>query len=296
MSYILEALRKSERERQAGQTALPVLAAIDPAPPRRHWPIWIAALLVMLNGAGLGYLWLARWGHSEPPAQPAMAKAAGNTADTAPAENTAARGATAAQADSAPAMSNSPAIQAPKQEKSPAPARIEQPAIAQRADENADRPVIPPKTKPKPALLEKAERLSAQPAEKRLDKPAKKIRQPADPAPVTASAASEDINPPVGFRPPASTPEHRDSALRDIPDKPAIPFLQAMPIDFQQRVGPITINVFAYSEQPEERFAIIDMKKYRAGDRLQGGPELLEIRADSLVLRSEGRQFRVPRP
>lgn len=102
--------------------------------------------------------------------------------------------------------------------------------------------------------------------------------------------------PPVAFRAPASAPETRDPPPRPLADEPAIPFIHALPIDFQQRVGPITINVFAYSEQPEERFAIIDMKKYRVGDSIQGGAELLEIRSDSLVLRSEGRKFRIPRP
>jgi len=298
MSYILEALRKSERERQAGQTAPLAPAPLDSALPRRHGPIWATALLIVLNGAVLGYLWLTRWGNSEPPVPPIVANTAGKTAEPAPAETTAASGATAAQPDTAPTTLSPPEIQSPKQEKPPAPVQIEQPAIAPRTDEKADQPVTPPKTTtPKPASPEKTERLSVQPVEKRLGKPAEKIRQPVDQEPVTESAVSEDINPQVAFRAPASAPEPNDAPPPlDLADKPAIPFFNALPIDFQQRVGPITINVFAYSEQPEERFAIIDMKKYRAGDRIQGGAELLEIRSDSLVLRSEGRKFRVPRP
>jgi len=285
MSYILEALRKSERERQAGQTAAPAPAPLDQAPPRRRGSIWMAALLIGLNGAVLGYLWLTKRESGEPPARPVAANTAGKTAETAPSDNT------AAPPDPSPAALSSQKIGLPAPEKPPAPVPAEPPPLARIAEEKADRPATPPKTaKPKPASPEKAERLSPQTAEKRLGKPAEKTRPEAEPS------AREDLDPTVAFRAPASASEPRISPPRELADKPAVPFLHALPIDFQQRVGPIAINVFAYSEQPEERFAIIDMKKYRTGDRIQGGAELLEIRSDSLVLQAEGRKFRVPRP
>jgi general secretion pathway protein B len=59
---------------------------------------------------------------------------------------------------------------------------------------------------------------------------------------------------------------------------------------------PFKINVYAYSKSPAERFAIIDMSKYLAGDRIPGGALLLEIRADSLIFELDGTKFRVPRP
>ncbi|MGX2038710.1 general secretion pathway protein GspB [Methylocaldum sp. MU1018] len=272
MSYILEALRKSERERQAGQAAPPALVPVDQAPPRRRGSVWPIALVIALNAAVLGYLWFTRWGKSDPPPEVA-------------AESVAASDVAAAQSGFVPAPSSSAEIQAPPEEKRPAPVQAEQPPITRRVDEKAGQPATPPRAA-KPAPSEKIERLSA--------KASGKIRQRLDQEPGIEPAAEKDIAPPVEFRALADVPEPRDPAEPTNPS--AIPFLQAMPVDFQQRAGPVTINVFAYSEQPEERFAIIDMKKYRVGDRTQGGAELLEIRSDSLVLRWEGRKFRVPRP
>ena len=53
--------------------------------------------------------------------------------------------------------------------------------------------------------------------------------------------------------------------------------------------------MFAYSREPAERFVIIDMKKYRTGDRLPGNLLLLEIQAENLLLELDGQKFRVPR-
>jgi general secretion pathway protein B len=57
MSFILDALRKSENERQ--QTAVPGIARIPLATPRSGLPAWAGALIVLLAVAviGLGFAW-----------------------------------------------------------------------------------------------------------------------------------------------------------------------------------------------------------------------------------------------
>jgi general secretion pathway protein B len=81
--------------------------------------------------------------------------------------------------------------------------------------------------------------------------------------------------------------------------RPAIrggtPDLRELPLDFQERVPPMKISMFAYSKNPAERFVIIDMRKYRAGDRLPGGILLLNIQAENLLLELDGQKFLVPR-
>ena len=90
------------------------------------------------------------------------------------------------------------------------------------------------------------------------------------------------------------TPEPQVSIRR-----PAIrggtPDLRELPLDFQERVPPMKISMFAYSKNPAERFVIIDMRKYRAGDRLPGGILLLNIQAENLLLELDGQKFLVPR-
>ncbi len=67
MSFILDALKKSEnaRQRQAG----PALFEVKVAPPRRMVPLWaivIVILLVIINGVALSWMLLRR--HAAPPA------------------------------------------------------------------------------------------------------------------------------------------------------------------------------------------------------------------------------------
>ncbi|HXH03514.1 MAG TPA: general secretion pathway protein GspB [Candidatus Competibacteraceae bacterium] len=59
MSYILDALRKAERERHLGQTPdlRTLYGPIQPPQGRRLWP-WLLAGLVMVNATGLMVLWL----------------------------------------------------------------------------------------------------------------------------------------------------------------------------------------------------------------------------------------------
>jgi general secretion pathway protein B len=68
-----------------------------------------------------------------------------------------------------------------------------------------------------------------------------------------------------------------------------------MPAAFREHIPPFRISMYAYSKAPEERFVIIDMKKYRAGDRVLGGALLLEIQPDNLILELDGDRFRIPR-
>ncbi|BBA35785.1 putative uncharacterized protein [Methylocaldum marinum] len=293
MSYILEALRKSERERQAVPTAPPAPVPLDRAPPERRGWAWMAVFLIALNGTVLGYLWFTRGAPGEPVIRPGVAESAERTIGT-----RATSGIPTAPPDSAPAEPSSAKIQAPVPpalvQTAPPPTSRRPIAMADKGgDPAASRPTV---SRPKPVASEVPEHPSAPTADERLGRPAEKTRQPIDQETVPEPSASERIEPAVALRAPAIKPEPRNPPPRDHADKPDLPLLNALPVDFQQRLGPITINVFAYSEQPEERFAIIDMKKYQVGDRIQAGAELLEIRSDSLVLQSEGRKFRVPRP
>src|SRR5262245_63666724 len=58
MSFILDALRKSEHERQ--RTATPGIANVPFGAPRKVLPVWAVALMVVLGLAvlGLGGAWL----------------------------------------------------------------------------------------------------------------------------------------------------------------------------------------------------------------------------------------------
>jgi general secretion pathway protein B len=58
----------------------------------------------------------------------------------------------------------------------------------------------------------------------------------------------------------------------------------------------LNINVYSYAEKPEDRFVIIDMVKYKPGQLVNGTLKLKEIRADHIVLQDGNAVIKVDRP
>jgi len=75
-----------------------------------------------------------------------------------------------------------------------------------------------------------------------------------------------------------------------------IPFLSDLPFEFRQTIPKFNINVFVYSQHPEERFIMIDMVKYKPGQQIKEAMVLKEIRPDSLVIVYQDRAFQIERP
>ncbi len=73
------------------------------------------------------------------------------------------------------------------------------------------------------------------------------------------------------------------------------PFLSELDYDFRRIVPEIDINVFVYSENKEDRFIMIDMKKYLPGQQLDTGMKLKEIRMNSIVVEYKNRVFQIQR-
>ena len=76
----------------------------------------------------------------------------------------------------------------------------------------------------------------------------------------------------------------------------AIPFLHELDPEFRHALPDLKINVYVYAEQATERFVMIDMVKYTVGSRIKDSVLLKEIRSDSVVLEYNKRLFRVKRP
>lgn len=361
MSYILDALRKSEKERQAGQVpGLPDLVSEEQKPASPRW-LWLAGLgLLLLNLAGLGY-WLFQRQDSTPP--PTNAATVPASLPAAPAQPSAA---SADQAPPQPPIVNAgvsapnPAMPAPVATPAPVPPATPpaatappavvpvQPPVATAtppitalapATPSPVAPAVPvPATPPavfSPPATPPAAPI-AQPTPTRKGSSSKAARaQPAAPPPVAAAPPAETTRPtyapPRQARAPARamTPpryarpdsefdeadlelEREGEMMADagrgrhaaepevaIRQRPVIrggtPDLRELPLDFQERVPPMKISMFAYSKNPAERFVIIDMRKYRPGDRLPGGILLLSIQAENLLLELDGQKFLVPR-
>ena len=76
--------------------------------------------------------------------------------------------------------------------------------------------------------------------------------------------------------------------------RPALPVWPQIPSHlFQQLNGSLRLDVHVFSDQPRERFVLINMKKYKQGEKLQEGPQLDEITAEGVILSFRGQQFRL---
>jgi general secretion pathway protein B len=253
MSYILNALRKSEQERLAQQPDTVTGRILVNQPQPRHKTSKLIIFLIISNLIVVaGFFWFIR-----------------------------------KEAD----MPLPTAIQ-----KIPAPEKIKvKPAIE---------PPINMAPTPKP-LLKKSEQASPSIAELAASRKA-----PASQIPAAKHVAEKhpaiDLPKPDQIRlemEPKSIVATQGKPVKIVENKQAavavnrtIPFLFELPPEFRHTLPDLKINVFVYSEQPSERFVMIDMVKYTIGQRIKDSIVVKEIRSDSLVLEYNDRLFRIKRP
>lgn len=273
MSLILEALKKSEAERRLGQ--LPGL--LDPAQPLRprrsrrgRRLAVIAALLLMAAGA-------AFWGGQK------FADAERQSADAASGMQATAEGA--------------PAPAAAEARATPSQTRAEDASSATEPD--ADRSEADPVT-PAPRVDKTMSRLPQDPGFASVEReslpqqavplPAPRPAEPAHaPSPPT-SAAAAPVAAPTAVPPPAA--DRADPpAARALP-----PLLATLGHERRGQLPPLKVSMHVYTEDPATRVVIIDGRRLREGDPIDGALRLREILREGSVLELDGQAYLLPRP
>lgn len=269
MSYILNALRKSERERQAiaPDTVTGRIAIHQPSQHKSSAKL-IAALIV-INLSVLIYV--LEFTQQNPPApEPIIATRV------------------------KPALSPIEPV-APSSAVTGLPAP-KTPAIAEAG--KTDNPAQPTASPAKAASVKKPAAQPLKPA------PAAQTIEPTKPAaiksvapPSTRIEALKDTVPPLKPTP-QSIPLTRATTEQPMPTpvKNDLPFLEDLPGEVSRSLPNLPINVFSYSSIPAERFVMIDMVKYVPGQRIKDQLELREIREDSIVVNFDNRTFKIRRP
>lgn len=126
---------------------------------------------------------------------------------------------------------------------------------------------------------------------------------PIPPAPTVPVAAGRPTA--IVLEPPAPV-----EAARPVPAESTAPVRQAieevpeLSLDtwqqgsaaVQQLGAKLSLDVHVYAEQPSQRFVLINMNRYREGDRLEEGAVLERITARGVVLSYRGEVFRYDRP
>lgn len=269
MSYILNALRKSEQERQAVAPDTVTNRILSPQPQRPQGPSKLIIALIISNLLIVAYF---IGFNQKAPSVDKPDSAALTSPEIAPVAPPAAKvDAIDAVPPPAAAVAKSPTIaDIVAAKKTPAP------PSAVKPDASVSAPV-----KAAPAA-----RPNATPAAKPLID-----RKPA--AVPTPASPTEQPQTPPDAEPAAKIADTKPAAL---PAKNEIPFLHELPAEFRRDIPKLSINVFVYAKEPAERFVMIDMVKYKPGQVIKDALELTEIRPDSLVVRYHNRTFQIERP
>jgi len=264
MSYILDALKKAEQQREFGQ--VPGIDSLHdqprPRPPRR-WP-WVLVAVLLFNALFVAGLWWRSGGGN----------GAGSAHTTRPAETIAQSvpdrvpgPPLASQADPAPRVK--PA--APPVETDAAGAPVAEPAPPPQAI--ARRPLRP---LPLPEPVASAARTES--AARQLPGPT--------PAPSLAPGLPPEV---VELRAPTPpTPPEAQPAWKSLPLWPLVP--DRILRQVKER---LVLNVHVYNDQPEDRFVLLNMKKYREGEQISDGLKLEQITSEGVVLAVPNGRFRL---
>lgn len=254
MSYILDALRKSEQQRQAVQPESVTERLLqNPAQPKQKLNTWIAVLMIS-NLLAIGYV---AWFFMQ---------------KTAPTPQT--YRSTSLQKALVPSPSTQPiSITAKATPALPKPVKPDLPSIAQLVEAKKITPTPAPKPTVKPAANKEI-------TEK---KPRVAKKEPTDRSEASQTQQPEfaDLNTENQESQPVSKDTHE---------------LNDLPYTTRNNLPNLTINVFSYAQQPQDRFVIINMVKYRAGQLIKGGAILKEIRPDSILVQYGNDTVKIDRP
>jgi len=268
MSYILEALRKAEKQRELGR--IPGIESVHEPVARGtapRWP-WALALVLTLNALIIGALYWPADDAGAPPSN-TSAPAPGPVAD--PADST--------RPD---ATGRLPGPASPQSIAQP-----QRPMVADPKPSPAPKPVPAPDTKTAQAATDApAEGFS--PETTRLEAiPLKPLPVPKIALPASPPAIPEQQAPDSG------TPTRTQPAVPPGPEQ--LPVWPLVSDDlFHQINADLDVNVHVYSKNREKSFVFLNMKIYHEGDQLLEGPRIEQITQDGVILSFRGERFRVP--
>lgn len=266
MSLILDALRRAEQERQQGRAPGLDQLPTAPADTRRPipWPTVVVVGLVVTGAVALGFS--LRQGETRPAPTPGNREAG------------------------PPALPSAQASSVP-----PRPVAIESAAA-----------------KAKPALqgasnLTSMDDLLEPPAPARSTVTPRPTPAPRPIAPVDLSQKAAGPAPNAESPSPASTraaaepiAEPETSPLLDAEDVlmsgPTVTPLRDMPPGYRADFPSLNVDVHVYNEEPQRRFVLLNLRRYREGQTLSEGPKLIEIQPDGIVFDFRGERVLMQLP
>lgn len=257
MSFILNALRKSEQERRKleSETLTDRILPLHPIQKRNKTAIFLAFLIFGNIFIIAGIVWFFQNNSTSKPditiPDPTLSLQAKKIKPKAVAKLSEAENPIHKVEQNSTSLANF--IDDPKPIQTPLPAR---PIIAKKPVTDIPKPA-PTITKPEPTIQPQAA----------ITTPSIAVAKTSEPTTAKNAAVKSEI-----------------------------PFLREMPVEFRQSVPKLNINVFVYSQNPEDRFVMIDMVKYKPGQQIKDTLLLKEILPVSLVIVYQNEEFQIERP
>jgi general secretion pathway protein B len=271
MSFILDALKKSETDRQRQNG--PALFEVKVAPPRMGLPLWAVALAVLLavNLVIVGWVLLRR------PSSPAEAAASAVAPGASPGV-----AATASPAGSTPSTSGAPQGQSLPQGPvtNAVPVAGSAPASSVGQTAGMTQPA-PADTSPGPAGAPPA-------ANANPNAPSVALGPQSDPT--TGRANPDDYAPAAE---PGIVPGFGNHVSHGT--ESGLPLYQDAALAQGAHIPELRLDLHVFAAKPQDRFVMINMKKLHEGDSLPEGVRVESITPDGAVLSHNGARFLLPR-
>lgn len=266
MSFILDALKKSENERQ--KASGPALFEVKVAPPASRFPGWavVVGVLLGVNLIVLIVVLLLR-DKADPAVQATQAQIAANAAVQA-----------AAAAAAQPATpANGAATATPDPDGLP---------VASAS------PAAPPSgpTRFNPPLVEEDPSFADEPA----DRPRGAPINPADYQPATAGQTPPLASPGAYGRAGGANPGAGPTRSPGSAQTSGVPSRDDLVTAGQGGIPEANLSLHVYDRNPADRFVFVNGQRAKEGDVLANGIRVDEIRADGAVLSYAGSRFLVP--
>ena len=259
MSYILDALRRADAERERGRVPginaqpLPVPDVEESGGSGlRLWLLLTAAVAVML-AAALGWMWLQRGEAAQPPtAQGAVVPAPAGAA-------TAVTPTPSASTLRAPALAVSEPVR---------------PMAAERPREGGA--ALHPQRPARPTVRQEA----AAAREERVAMPSADRTEPA-----RSGAASSAV---------AARPVAASGSAAPATDAPRVYKIAELPDEIRRGMPKLSVGGSVYSPNPTARLVILNGQVLREGDQVQAGVFVEQIHAHDAVLSYRGYRYELP--
>lgn len=325
MSFILDALRKSESRRKRSQ--IPDLDSPEPSPPPRPrrrrllWPLTGVAVLA-LTAAGAFWLMPAGWlpGAGPSPAnEPVAAGPDDRESGRQPQMNAGAEPGERELASSAPRESTSGTETGTETQASagedartirPREQRESAPVDAEAATRELEQRMAEAQRRAEEARRKAAAEQQARAARDESAASAETSPRPrveaAEPAGRTAADASAGRVAPsagerrrertqAGVREPAARADADDAeAVADDSPSAQLPdYVRAweLPLSVRRKLPDLALTMHVFSPRPEERFVLINGERHTAGDVVGGSVELVEIRREGAIMDFDSHRF-----